>query len=112
MSHEGHYTEYTPRFKEKVVLEYQKGVRGRGYQALAARFKIDGGHNLVKAWVQAYDGTTASLAKHHGGAVEMALDQGQREQLVNSFVESRVQQACIRAFLTSWPTSRPRQARL
>lgn len=83
------YSNYTEEFKEKVVLEYKKNERGRGYEALAGRFKIDGGPNLVKAWVKAYDGTRSSLAKHHDGGVPSMLDQDQKDELVKQFVEER-----------------------
>jgi transposase len=86
---ESAYTFYTPEFKEKVVLEYEKGVRGKGYGALAVRFKIDDSKALVKRWVEAYDGTLSSLAKHHGGEAEPALQKSQRDVLVRQFVNTR-----------------------
>jgi transposase len=83
------YAVYTPEFKRKVVLEYAKGVRGKGYGALAARFKLDGGKTLVKSWVKAYDGTDASLAKLHSGGTEPVLSEEEADILVRDFIEAR-----------------------
>ena len=48
-------TKYSPAYKERVVREYQKGVRGRGFAALSKRFKVPkskssktGGKNRLK----------------------------------------------------------------
>jgi transposase-like protein len=65
---EATYTDYTPQFKDSVVSEYIKGEKGRGCKALAERFKIRGGHNVVKYWAKQYTGDRSSLEKKHGGA--------------------------------------------
>ena len=39
---------YTPAYKERVVREYQKGVRGKGFGALSKRFKIS--KSLIEDW--------------------------------------------------------------
>ena len=46
-------SKYTATFKERVVREYQPGVRGQGFQALAQRFKVGKvgpSAKLIKIW--------------------------------------------------------------
>ena len=47
--------------KHHILLEYQAGVRGCGFKALAARHGVKGGLHTLQRWHQQWDGTPQSL---------------------------------------------------
>ncbi len=70
-------TKYSSAYKERVVREYQKGVRGRGFAALSKRFKIP--KSVIdwwKKWIQAGQ-TIEAFADEVGGDRKSVL--GKRE---------------------------------
>jgi transposase-like protein len=83
---------YTAEFKLSVVSEYQPGVRGHGFQALANKFHVVGGPHTVRDWVDHYDGTIASLEKHHAGGRQPIIPHPDRERVVLDFVTEQTTQ--------------------
>lgn len=75
-----------PEFKQRVLEHYQPGKRGCGFRALAKRFDIDGGHNLVKYWHSIWDGTVESLQYHHAGGRPSLLSPQQQQLFAYNFV--------------------------
>ncbi|CAF4777475.1 unnamed protein product, partial [Rotaria sp. Silwood2] len=55
------FLSYTSIFKHNVLEGYRSGVYGSGFKSLAKRFKIKGGHMLIKRWYRQWDGTVQSL---------------------------------------------------
>ena len=51
----------TAEAKHHILLEYQRGVRGRGFRALSTRHGVKGGVHTLQRWLQQWDGTAASL---------------------------------------------------
>jgi hypothetical protein len=51
----------TAEAKHHILLEYQRGVRGRGFRALSSRHGVKGGVHTIQRWMQQWDGTAASL---------------------------------------------------
>jgi transposase len=47
--------------KHHILLEYQPGVRGSGFKALAVRHGIRGGATELSEWHRRWDGTARSL---------------------------------------------------
>ena len=53
--------------KQRILEEYQPGVRGKGFKALAKRYSIESGPKAISKWYQKWDGTKESLEKESGG---------------------------------------------
>jgi transposase len=83
------YTQYTPHFIHNVLLQYKKGARGHGFEALANKFNILGGKKLVEYWYKKWDGTLSSLEKHSGGDRRSILTQREEKLFIHDFIEKR-----------------------
>ena len=57
------YAEISLDKKQEILQEYQPGVRGKGFKALAKQYKIKSGHKTIRNWYQKWDGTKESLEK-------------------------------------------------
>lgn len=53
--------EFSPNAQQRILSEYRARCRGRGFDALAARFGVPGGGRTVQRWFSRWDGTVASL---------------------------------------------------
>jgi transposase len=53
--------DFGPGLKHQILSQYQAGVRGSGFDALAARYGVPGGGRTVQRWHTVWDGTPASL---------------------------------------------------
>jgi transposase-like protein len=56
------YEQYTPEFKQRVLSQYQPGIRGSGIRAVAKQFNIKD-HKVIAHWLKKWDGTSESLNK-------------------------------------------------
>jgi transposase len=52
---------FSPQQKHTILLHYQVGVRGAGFDALARRFAVRGGGETIRYWYSKWDGTSQSL---------------------------------------------------
>jgi hypothetical protein len=52
---------YSFQQKHNILLHYRAGVRGAGFDAVAARFAVTGGGKTLQRWHQQWDGTALSL---------------------------------------------------
>lgn len=86
---ESAYSHYTPQFLHSILLEYKRGVRNFGFKALAKRFKIKGGHQLLMYWYKRWDGTESSLAKHSGGDRRSILTPEEKKKYVRDFIDKK-----------------------
>ncbi|CAF1481406.1 unnamed protein product, partial [Didymodactylos carnosus] len=84
------HEKYTASFKNNVLQEYRRGIHGYGFESLAKRFKIKGGHTLIAQWYRQWDGTIGSLErKLEGGRSrsmtkqEVTLDPGYWMEIAN-----------------------------
>lgn len=80
---------YHATFKHQVLLEYREGERGRGFHALAARFKIQGGGPLVQRWYQRWDGSAESLQRRPGSGRPRVLSAQRAKQTVHQEIEKK-----------------------
>lgn len=83
-------TKYSPAYKERVVREYQKGVRGRGFAALSKRFKIPKSviEDWWKKWIQAGQ-TIEAFAEEVGGDRKSVLTEKEKERYILDFVSHK-----------------------
>ena len=64
-------SKYSAAFKERVVREYQPGVRGQGFAALAKRFKVENlvlAPKLVQSWWRKWNAGGRTLEALESGA--------------------------------------------
>ena len=83
-------TKYSKAFKERVVREYQPGVRGKGFWSLATRFKISS--LLIRRWRTQWEegGRTAeAFESHAGGDRRSKLTQREKERYILDFVSHK-----------------------
>ena len=48
------YAEVSVDQKQTILEEYQPGVRGKGFKALAKRHSINGGHTTIRKWYKTW----------------------------------------------------------
>jgi transposase-like protein len=79
---------YPPAFKERVVREYEPGVRGKGFNALAKRFKIPSPRLMQEWWKKWRAGGQKldAFEDQAGGDRRSALTQREKERYVLDFV--------------------------
>src|SRR5438067_1092500 len=80
-----HYASYTPSQMHKMLQEYQPGVRGHGFKALAKKFNIQGGAGLIRSWFRKWDGTEKSLIKSSGDHSSI-LTEKEKKRYINDFI--------------------------
>ena len=85
------YDEYSPHFIHNVLLQYRKGVRVCGLGALAKKFNIKGGKNLISYWLKKWDTTESSLVKQSGGDTRSILTNKEKKVHVYDFVDKKRQ---------------------
>jgi hypothetical protein len=83
------YTQYDPHLKQTILQQYQKGVRGHGFQALANKYNIKGGAMAVSYWFNHWDGTESSLTKHSGGDRRSILTPEEKKKYIKRFVDKK-----------------------
>jgi transposase-like protein len=78
---------YPATFKERVVQEYERGVRGKGFSALSKRFKVD--KKLIREWHKKWEEggrTIDAFADEAGGDRRSVLTQREKERYILDFV--------------------------
>jgi transposase len=58
------HMQYSADTKHNILTQYKPGVRGCGFTALANRYNIKGGNQLIQLWYNQWNGTPQSLEKH------------------------------------------------
>lgn len=79
---------YPPALKERVVREYEPGVRGKGFNALAKRFKVHS-PSLIKKWWKKWEAggrTLEAFEDQAGGDRRSVLTQREKERYILDFV--------------------------
>src|SRR4051812_46558003 len=79
---------YTSQFKHSVLEEYRPGVIGYGFKSLAKRFKIKGGHGIIRNWYKRWDGTIDSLNLKPKGHRPRTMTPQEVDQYILEFVKS------------------------
>jgi len=80
-------TKYSKAFKERVVREYQRGVRGKGFGALSTRFKIS--KLLIQKWWRKWNAGGRSVEAFEdeaGGDRKSILTQREKDRYILDFV--------------------------
>jgi transposase-like protein len=82
-------TKYSKAFKERVVREYQKGVRGKGFATLSTRFKIS--KSVIEDWWKKWDagGRTIDALEEAGGDRRSILTEKEKQRYILDFVSSK-----------------------
>jgi hypothetical protein len=76
--------------KQQILEEYQPGVRGNGFKALAKRHSINGGHTTIRKWYKKWDGTKNSLQKESGGDRRSILtEKEKKKEIVDTLVKKQ-----------------------
>ena len=83
------YAEISLDKKQEILQEYQPGVRGKGFKALAKQYKIKSGHKTIRNWYQKWDGTKESLEKESGGDRRSILSEKEKKTLIVGFIRKR-----------------------
>ncbi len=83
------YAEVSLDTKQQILQEYQPGVRGKGFKALAKRYGIESGHEKIRKWYQKWDGTKESLKKESGGDRRSILSEKEKKTLIVGFINKR-----------------------
>jgi len=83
-------TKYSPAFKEKVVREYERGVRGKGFAALAKRFKVP--KSVIEDWWEKWEAggrTVDAFEDQAGGDRRSILAEREKERYILDFVSHK-----------------------
>ena len=83
---------YSTDFKQRVLEQYQSGVRGYGFKSLAQRFSITGGHQTIADWYSDWDGTEQSLISKPREGRPPILTSSEITNHIDSLVRRRNQQ--------------------
>jgi transposase len=83
------YAEISLDQKQQILQEYQPGVRGQGFKALAKRYGIKSGHTTIRKWYQKWDGTKASLQKESGGDKRSILTEKEKKKEILGYISKR-----------------------
>ena len=83
------YSQHSPHLMQTILQEYKKGIRGHGFQALASKYNIKGGAQLVSYWYSKWDGTENSLKKQSGGDKRSLLIPKEKKRHIDDFVAKR-----------------------
>ena len=83
---------YPAAFKERVVREYQPGVRGKGFQALEKKYKVGQSgpsKRLIKVWWKKWVAggkTLAALESVPGGGRRSILTEKEKQKHILKFI--------------------------
>jgi transposase-like protein len=83
-------TKYSPAYKQRVVREYKKGVRGKGFKALGKRFLIP--HSLIRKWWNKWEAggrTVEAFEDRAGGDRRSLLSEREKERYIRDFVSHK-----------------------
>ncbi len=75
---------FTAQQKHNILTHYRAGVRGAGFHALARRFDVRGGGELVRLWYGQWDGTPKSLQDKPRSGRPRVLSTAQVQQHVRA----------------------------
>ena len=81
------YEKYPPHLIQTILQQYDPGVRGHGFLALAKKYNIKGGPKSISDWYSKWDGSESSLKKRSGGDRRSILTQKEKKKHVADFIE-------------------------
>ena len=81
-------SEYSPKLKHKILSLYSPHQRGSGFDALAARFLIDGGGRTVQRWHERWNGTVESLQHKQGAGRPPLLSSEETKEHITDVVRA------------------------
>jgi transposase len=87
------YAEVSIDQKQVILEEYQPGVRGKGFRALAKRYSINGGHTTIRKWYRKWDGTKESLQKASGGG--SILTENEKKKEILGYIRKRARKDAV-----------------
>jgi len=89
------YAEVSIDQKQQILQEYQPGVRGKGFKALAKRHSINGGHTIIRKWYKKWDGTKESLEKESGGDRRSILTEKEKKKEILGYVTKKARKDAV-----------------
>ena len=78
---------YSAEYKHAVLQHYKEKTRGSGFLALAKRFDIKGGKEVVRGWFARWNGRVESLGRRTGSGRPQILTQSEKKTHILKFVE-------------------------
>jgi transposase len=81
--------------KQQILEEYQPGVRGNGFKALAKRHSINGGHTTIRKWYKKWDGTKNSLQKESGGDRRSILTEKEKKKEIVGYISKKARKNAV-----------------
>ncbi len=72
------------QLKQLILSKYQCRSRGEGFDALAARYGIQGGGRTIQRWYERWDGTPASLEPKRSTGRPTALSSTEVQQYITA----------------------------
>lgn len=72
-----------------ILREYQPGVYGYGFKALAKKYNVRGGRRLLSEWFKKWDGTESSLRKQSGGDKSSILTPKEKKTHILDFATKK-----------------------
>lgn len=73
---------YSAEYKHAVLQHYKEKTRGSGFLALAKRFDIKGGKEVVRGWFARWNGRVESLGRRTGSGRPQILTQSELKDAV------------------------------
>lgn len=83
------YSKVSVDKKQQILEEYEPGVRGKGFRALAKRHSIESGYQTISKWYKKWDGTKESLEKESGGDRRSILSEKEKKTHILGFIAKR-----------------------
>jgi transposase len=89
------FTEVSLDQKQKILQEYQPGVRGKGFRALAKRYGIESGHTTIRKWYKKWDGSKESLKKESGGDRRSILTEKEKKKDILGYIKKKARKDAV-----------------
>jgi transposase len=82
-------TEVSIDRKQEILQQYQPGVPGKGFKALAKSYGIKSGHTTIRKWYKKWDGSKESLMKESGGDRRSILTEWEKKTAILGYIRKR-----------------------
>ncbi len=89
------FTEVSLDKKQQILQEYQPGVRGKGFRALAKYHGIKGGHAAIRKWYKKWDGSKESLKKESGGDRRSILTEKEKKKEILGYIRKKARKDAV-----------------
>src|SRR3954452_12028505 len=77
------------QLKQHILKQYKRNCRGKGFEALAQRYGIQGGERTIRRWYNQWDGTAASLEHKPGAGRPTILSSEEVKQCITTPIRKK-----------------------